>query len=459
VTALAAHQDTGEPLFVDVLDDGIDVRQGAELVRLGDAIRLSTEGLETYFFANWRPALFDLLVVAGAAEYCDGVEARSTISWSRTFDVRVAVHDPALWSSPAVKEALEDALTFLTGDVWCFSFVHRGQSAEKFRQATLELPPGANAIMPYSDGLDSRAVHAITAHAHGGSGLVRVRLGSVGVDEPLRERRRAAFTMVPYKVQVPQRKESSARSRGFKFAVVTGIAAQIAGVDRIVVTESGQGAFGPMMAVSGQIYPDYRVHPLFTARMERLFLALVGSTGRYEYPRLWFTKGETLAEAASLPNPPSWLDTRSCWQQSRHCSIAGRRRQCGVCAACMLRRMSMFTARLPEPGDAYIWENLSAPTFEEGAAVGFAGITAALREHAIAGILHMDHFADLATAPSATRAVRRIARETAEVLHEDPIQIEGRLRSLLARHAEEWRRYLGSLAPDSFVRRISAMQV
>jgi len=311
--------------------------------------------------------------------------------------------------------------------------------------------------MPYSDGLDSRAVHAITAQAVGRADLVRVRLGSVGVDDPQRERRRAAFTLVPYKVQVPQRKESSARSRGFKFAVVTGVAAQIAGVDRIIVTESGQGSFGPMMAVSGQIYPDYRVHPLFTTRVERLFEALVGSTAHYEYPRLWSTKGETLAEAAALPHPPSWSDTRSCWQQSRHASIDGRRRQCGICAACMLRRMSMFAAGLAEPAGAYIWENLSASTFEAGAVEGFIGITDSMREHAIAGILHMDHMADLAIAPSAVRAVRRVARETAEVLNQDPVEIEGRLRSLLTRHAAEWRRFLDSLAPESFVRDLSVV--
>lgn len=457
MTALATRL-VDETMFVDVLEPGVRVREGAELAALGDAIRLSTEGLETYFFAKWRPALFDLLVVAAAAEYCDAAKARSTVSWSRTFDVRVAVHDVDLWSSPAVKAALQDALIFLTGDTWTFSFVARQLSAETIRQLSLELPPEAKAIMPYSDGLDSRAVHAITAQALGGSSLVRVRLGSVGVDDPQRERRRAAFTLVPYKVQVPLRKEASARSRGFKFAVVTGVAAQIAGVDRIVVTESGQGAFGPMMAVSGQIYPDYRVHPLFTARVERLFEALVGSTARYEYPRLWSTKGETLAEAARLANPPTWDDTRSCWQQSRHASVDGRRRQCGICAACMLRRMSMFSAGLSEPADAYVWENLSAPIFEDGVADGFTSITGSMREHAIAGVLHMDHLADLATAPSAARAVRRIARETAEVMHEDPIEIEARLRSLLSRHAAEWRRFLDALAPDSFVRGLSAVQ-
>ena len=61
---------------------------------------------------------------------------------------------------------------------------------------------------------------------------------------------------------------------------------------------------------------------------------------------------------------PAWTDTRSCWQQSRQSSVGHHRRQCGVCAACMLRRMSMFTAGIEEPAETYVWERLSAARFE-----------------------------------------------------------------------------------------------
>ena len=84
---------------------------------------------------------------------------------------------------------------------------------------------------------------------------------------------------VPYEVKLGKRArvKSSARSRGFKFAVITGIAAQLARVSRIVVTESGQGALGPILASTGQSYPDYRVHPAFTRRVEKVFELLTGT--------------------------------------------------------------------------------------------------------------------------------------------------------------------------------------
>ena len=74
-----------------------------------------------------------------------------------------------------------------------------------------------------------------------------------------------------------------------------------------------------------------------------------------------------------------------------------KKRQCGICAACMLRRMSVHAAGLSEPRERYVWEDLSAPTFDAGAAASFGErkITGALREYAIAGALHLDHLAGL----------------------------------------------------------------
>lgn len=444
------------PAFsVDVVEPGVALRSGASAARLGEVIELDTEGLENYFFADWSPNLIDLLVVAGAAEYCDAVKRRLLHHWSRDFDLRVAVHDPALWNSEAVKTALQDALGFLTGDVWRFTFVSRRKAVER-RNATLDLAGGVTTIMPYSDGLDSRAVHALVAASEGAAGLVRVRLGAGGVDQPRSKKKRQPFTVVPYRVNSSERVESSARSRGFKFAAVTGIAAVLAQVERIVVTESGQGAFGPMLAVSGQIYPDYRVHPTFSRRMERLLLALTGRAVRYEYPRLFSTKGETLRAANALAKPPTWNDTRSCWQQSRQTGVSGKRRQCGVCAACMLRRVSMMSAGIEEPTSAYVWERLSAEQYEDGVVDGFVRLTPALRDYAVAGVLHMDHLADLVESPLHARQLRRAARDAAEALGEDSVQVEEQLRSMLDRHAEEWRAFRKALGSSSFVSQLAS---
>ena len=112
-------------LMIDALEPGSPLRDGAIATPIGEVLQLDTRGLEAYFFADWNPALVDLLVVAASAEFCDVRRGRPEYTWSRRFDLRVAVHDPALWNRADVRAALEDALGFLTGDVWRFSFVAR----------------------------------------------------------------------------------------------------------------------------------------------------------------------------------------------------------------------------------------------------------------------------------------------------------------------------------------------
>ncbi|QDC37276.1 7-cyano-7-deazaguanine synthase [Sphingobium fuliginis] len=456
MTARTYHAHRDDAIVVDAVEVGAALRDDAAPALLDSVISLSTAGLESYFYTGWRPELVDLMVIAAAVEYCDLSVRRPSWGWARSFDLRVAVHDLARWEDEAVGEALEDALTFLTGDQWAVSFVQRERDIERVGQGTLGFDVRDRIIVPYSDGIDSRAVSALVEEAEGG-GLVRVRLGTKGADRRSRDPRERRFMSVPYHVRLDsrQRVESTARSRGFKFAVITGIAACLANVGRIIVTESGQGALGPILATLGQAYPDYRVHPAFTRCIEKLFAALTGKRIRYEYPRIWSTKGETIKAAAALASPPSWSSTRSCWQNSRQVAFAGERRQCGICAACMLRRLSMQAAGIAEPASNYIWEDLSASDVASGAVAGFALMTKALQEHAVAGVLHLDHLAALAGSAIHRRAIARVARETAEALSIAPEDAEAKIHDLLARHRIEWLRFQSSLGQDSFVAKLA----
>lgn len=456
MSGITSYRATEAPLLIDAIEADVSPRPGSTPALLGKSLRLDTRGLTSFFFARFDRRLFDLLVVAAAVEFCDRFKRRPALGWSRAFDVRVAVHEPEIWSAPETKAILEETLSFLTGDIWRFCFEARQKSEPAPVTIQLPLPPYRALIMPYSEGLDSLAVHALTAQATN-SELVRVRLGSGGVDKAALDKDRKPFARVPYKVSVPSSAESSARSRGFKFAVVTAIAAAMSDVQRIIVTESGQGALGPVLVRSGHAYPDYRVHPAFSRKMERLFVALTGHDIRYEYPRLWHTKGETLAAAKALPAPPDFVSrTRSCWQSSQHASVDGSRRQCGICAACILRRMSMLSAGIEEPSDRYVWENLAVADFDTGAADAFQGHTPALREYGIAGVLHMDHLASLASPSAQTRAFHRVIRLTADALGEDEGAVLSQTQDLLNRHADEWRRFVTAQGDQSFVARYAA---
>ena len=113
------------------------------------------------------------------------------------------------------------------------------------------------AVIPYSNGLDSRAVAGLTARSMG-DGLVRVRLGSALTDAEALVRKRHAFAAVPFNVTAEKGVfvESTVRSRGSSLALVSGIAACIAGAGQVIVPESGQGSLGPSLATVGQAYEE-----------------------------------------------------------------------------------------------------------------------------------------------------------------------------------------------------------
>jgi len=420
----------------------------------GENITFSTVHLETYCLAQWEPIIYDALLLAAAVEIADRTLHRPGLRWEREIEIRVPVHDLDRWNEKLVTEALHGTLNFLTGDRWHVTFVKRRRPAESPAQGVFNLPEGLAAVIPFSDGLDSRIVAGLMRRELGKK-LISVRLGSKASDttSPLR---RQPFTSVPYSVRPVTRDfvESSVRSRGFKFALISGLAAYLAKAGQIIIPESGQGALGPALVTVGQAYEDYRSHPLFTERMETFLAALLGHQVRFQFPRLWFTKGETLAKFISECNGvEAWQDTWSCWQNARQVSVDKKKRQCGICAACMLRRMSIHAAGLTESKQTYVWENLSARNFDDGAAPSFPRekITSKLRQYAIAGSLHLDHLAGVPSSASNAHALNLTVSQLSRSLNIKDANLRPKLHRMLIKHGQEWNAFTESLGRNSFI--------
>jgi len=453
-------QTTLPTLRVDVVEEGQKPRRNHLACVIETNLKFNTVGLEAYCLANWDARVFDAFVVTAAVQYCDHIKARPKTGWGRDIELRVPVHDPDLWNSSDVSERLHDALGFLTGDRWHLNFVSRKSPANQPRQPTLAMPDGSCVIIPYSDGLDSRAVAGLMEKEKGHR-IIRVRLGSTQLGGGKDNGTRLPFALVPYRVKYGETKsvESSGRSRGFKFAMLSAIAAFLSQAEEIIVPESGQGALGPTLIPVGQAYDDFRNHPAFTQRMEILIKALFDHKVRYTFPRLWHTKGETLKSyIEQYGEQADWKGSWSCWRSNRQVSVDGHKRQCGICAACLLRRLSVHAAGGTEPPETYVWENLSADEFERGAAPNFnqAKARGANYEYAIAGMLHLDHLADLrhSTANRATLARRTVELSRAVSLPEE--ETEAKLDRLLGQHELEWKAFIESLGPQSFVARWAA---
>lgn len=442
-------------MAVCVVEPGARQRKGTISCRIGKNINFDLEALASFSSHKWQPLVYDALVVAAAVEFCDRALARSAMNWGRRFVVHVPVHDPDKWSDNAVKRALLEALNLLTGDDWNFEFHARKAPEEPPIQDHMIFPSDAEAVIAYSDGMDSRAVAGLESKRLG-KRLVRVRVGSKQHDISKKERLQIPFTALPYAVKLEgsRNAETSARSRGFKFAVVSAMAAYLVGAPAIIVPESGQGALAPALLPVGHGYEDYRNHPAFTKLMERFVYALLGYRVQYQFPRLWMTKGQTLREfIETCSNGEHWATTRSCWQQSRQVAVSGARRQCGICAACILRRLSVHAAGLHEPPESYVWESLSASTWEAGAAKEFGRHTQALREYGIAGVLHFEHLSSIRESTQYELIKRLRTNELARALAEPLQTVAQNLDRLLQQHAMEWSAFTNELGPGSFVRK------
>ena len=438
---------------VDIVEENQSERPHSIRCEIGENIKFKTEGLEAYCISNWNSRVYDAFVVAAAVQFCDHIIHRPLSGWGRQIELSLPVHEPDLWGSTNVSSTLHDALNFLTGDQWIIQFKPRTTEADSPCQRRLSITNDTQAIIAYSEGLDSLAVSRIEELKYGRK-LIRVRVGASS-NFGATNNRDFPFALVPFKVNYGKRQsvESSSRSRGFKFALLSGVAAYLSHAQQIIVPESGQGALGPALIPVGQYYEDYRNHPLFTNYMESFLSAIFDYKTRYIHPRLWFTKSETLREFASSENFNSeeLEQTRSCWQDQRYVSVSGKRRQCGICAACLLRRMSVHSAHLKERNEVYVWENLSATNFKDGVAHEANIPSQALREHAIAGILHLDHLANFLNSNTNHNRFDLHVLQLSQALGNLENNIRSNFVRLLQQHEKEWMGFLNSLGSNSFV--------
>ena len=390
--------------------------------------------------------VLDALTAMAAIDYADLVIGRPAYMWKRELHLSIPVYNLDRWNLPDVGEALRDALTFLTGDSWAISFRHRPGVPIAKPQDSLPFEPEVRRVIAYSNGLDSRAVAGIEDHRNPKS-LLRVRVGSGGKQSKKKGQPRP-FTRVPYRVRLDQRRrESSGRSRGFRYAMFGGIAAYLINSNEVVIPESGQGVFGPALTQTLQSYPDYRNHPRSTERISVFLKALFGHDIRYTYPRLFSTKGETLIEYFQCSDA-SLTDTQSCWRDARWSSVGNKKRQCGVCSACLLRRMSFHSAGLAEEVGTYICDDLTQKTFEACIPTGVRGV-ASLRDYAIAGVRQLAKFTERYCSEEVIEAHASLMSLE---LHEPMDDITRGMGRLIQNHTREWDEFIDSIGQVSFVR-------
>jgi hypothetical protein len=412
-------------------------------------ISSSTHGLEAYASKDRQPIVLDLMNVVAAVEYCDRSCRRSIKVWPRLIRLTIPVFELSVWSRQEVRDSFLDVVSFLTGDSWEINFVQNETNPEPVPQSRLSLSPEIKFIIPFSDGIDSMAVAALFEAEYPNS-IQRVRVGSIGGAKRRRKGDPVPFTRVPYKLRIPDHThgESTGRSRGFKFAAISGIAAYLADVDSILVPESGTGIFGSALTTYMHAYPDYRNSPLFFGRVSRFLESLLGISIKFIYPRLWSTKAETILTALHCCPGLEIRNSRSCWMKQNMASHEKKHLQCGLCAACLFRRMSFFHAGIPEKAGSYMRENLEVPEPTQGLP-GSLRSAKFLAEYAWAGASLMSDFGRLGTS---YETLEIQASLLAPILNQSSSEIFNELLRLIQRHTLEWNEFVGSLGESSYLR-------
>lgn len=418
--------------------------------KIGENINFNYEILESFSTKDFDPLLYDLMVITAAVEFCDRYKRRYLSAWGRTFNIRLPVNTYDIWSSPHITRSLKKCLELLSGDTWNFEFYKGENGYSDVKQVSLPLNSQASRIMAFSNGLDSRCVAKLQEAHLGPDSLIKIRIGDSGKDIP----KKRAFAAIPFDVKVDKGAcEHSFRTRGFKFAVIAAIAAYLSNTSLVVVPESGQGVLSPvLLPLKGQ-YQDYRNHPFFFHHAESFISALLDVNINFIQPRLWLTKGETISEAKKVGlSEQEIISTRSCWRDRNFVKFDGRMHQCGVCAACILRRMSLFSAGIEDPGESYTVKDLntedisnSMPSFFPESAIN------TMKSDAATAIIHFDDLANLRSNKSKAYFDSH-SLEIANFCGLDQSSVADNLEHLISKHREEWLNFTGHLKNKSFIR-------
>lgn len=435
---------------------------------LGHHVCIDYHALEHFYLKALEFEHIDLLLLAGVVMFVDRKCHRSqTFGWAREFDITMQVHDPDRWMAQAVRSKLESALCFLTGDTWHFRFTRR--TVDEVGHRHLPLVPRSAIrpiVLPFSGGLDSFAALRMVADdpdvlpvvvtaRHGGGRWRKLRGGmqTVGADCELRT---ISGVEVPIRLRIGEHPERSCRARMFEFFSVAAVTAFLADTSDIVVPEAGQGSLAVNVIPSAYQSPPRGTHPGFSRRFASFLHALLGISFRFDHRFLWQTKGETLTQLRERGLASGWQTARSCAQKLyRRPNGAGVRSHCGVCANCLLRRVSLMAADLDSETEIepYMWHDLSAPTIKESLHPRFKHlVTRVSDEKSATSAVHL--YQDVAQAsllPDVHLSLQQTAYEAASALSITPPLALEKLRTLLDHHRREWTMFLSQLPSRSWV--------
>ena len=309
----------------------------------------------------------DFLSIALAVTAADTFVRRSEADdgWTRQLIIQLPLHKPNNWHP--IKNQLERALHFLSGDIWDFEFGDGGYSpptpyVRRDRFHLVELR-GLDSACLFSGGLDS-AIGAIDLLEQGRAPLLvsHAYRGDKSHQDSIANLlagRYSRFEANPHPLSGNCATDITMRTRSINFLALGAIGAnavqvvsQQNTVDLIVPENGFISLNAPLTSRRIGSLSTRTTHPHFIESIQEIFDA-VGMPCMIRNPYQFKTKGEMVVECQNSELLEAIAGhTVSCshWKRANQ--------QCGVCVPCIIRRAALHAGGLGEPKE-YVFEDVS----------------------------------------------------------------------------------------------------
>jgi hypothetical protein len=407
----------------------------------------------------------DLLYIVAGVMFADRKIIRRGYHRARRIELTVPVHDSARWSSVAIRGTLRNALEFVTGDSWTFNFVQRCHREPKNPALSLTGAVHQSAVViAYSGGLDSFAALRLVGNTSSNIPI------TVTAENRIAKRKLVQKTSaghcksyhqigIPISLGIGPRAESSFRTRTFVFFAVAALAAKLIGTNQVLVPENGQGSLGPSIIGYGGEYPYRGTSPAFSWRVSSFLSTIWSNSLRFIHPFVWITKGQMLRKLQDAGVLEGWSATRSCVRDLHRKKRVKDNVECGLCANCLLSRMSLHVAGVPWNTcvGRYLWGNWSSPTIDgsinrQKYTARTTRLDEALARSAVA--IHRD-LAHVTMTSRKTPAIEQVAYEVGKALGLESESVRHNLHELIRSHHDDWKTFVEDLPKDGWIRRIA----
>jgi len=293
---------------------------------------------------DWIETIIHLFAIDLACARGEG-----DLEWARSITAHVPVRDPAYWSTKA--NTIESIFGDFTYDRLKLHFEDDPDPLAAPRQSATAFEP-FDCVALLSGGVDSfvgaaalqddkRIPLCISHVAAGAIGAAQTAVAGAlsSVGGPLK---RVGITVRKHGPSFPN-PESSQRSRSFMFLAAALLVAAVEQVEDVFINENGVMAIHlPMTSARLGSLSTHTASPVTVERVGQLAADVLGSPLNIGNNLLAETKPEVVERGCQLGHRDALQQTVSCW------AIGRTARHCGVCAPCLMRRISFETHGVPD---------------------------------------------------------------------------------------------------------------